>query len=83
MTKVYFILMFILLGIIGIILTSSRKSPDFNKNVLINYYGGTGCCETSSGCASGRTVSEEFCLQELNGQWELNKICNTQSGDCY
>ena len=81
-----FALIFIVLLLFVILVNQAiikQERKDFNKDILINYYGGTGCCETLDGCASGRTVSEEFCVEELNGQWDLNKICNTQSGDCY
>jgi len=59
-----------------------RDKADFNKTVFINYYGVAGCCETETGCASGLTVSEDICIEELGGDWELNKVCNTQTGDC-
>ena len=59
-----------------------RDKADFNKTVFINYYGVAGCCETETGCASGETVTEQICREELNGEYFSEKICNTQTGGC-
>lgn len=40
-----------------------------------------GCCKITNGCASGETVTTEAC-EELNGIWNVNTACNTDTGDC-
>lgn len=86
MTKAYIFLFLALMLTMALFLHAGKKASDFNKNfnknVFINYYGGIGCCETDSGCASGRAVTEDYCLKELIGHWNPQKICNTQTGNC-
>jgi len=72
------ILMFVLIMKKGI----EQPEEDFNHTVLINYCGGTGCCQVAAdSCASGDAVNEESCA-ELKGTFDVNEICNTQTGQC-
>ncbi len=41
------------------------------------------CCQVSAdACASGLTVTEEVCTDELSGTWNLGTRCNPDTGAC-
>ncbi len=43
----------------------------------------TGCCQAGRDvCASGQGVTQEYCEQELDGEFCGDKVCNTDSGKC-
>lgn len=42
-----------------------------------------GCCQVEEArCASGPTVTEAYCLEELNGVWSAGTTCNLDTGAC-
>jgi len=42
-----------------------------------------GCCQVgATKCASGQGVTREYCVQELDGEFFSDKICNTDIGQC-
>ena len=41
-----------------------------------------GCCTTGDQCASGPTVTEQFCTDELGGTYSAGKQCNNDTAVC-
>ena len=65
----------ILLGVIALVIAGLLIV--FKINVVEK-----GCCKVVDGCADGQGVTQEYCLEELRGTWNVNTICNTDNGNC-
>ena len=43
----------------------------------------SGCCQIGAdSCASGPTVTRETCVNKLEGEYCVDKVCNTVTGKC-